>query len=108
MKDEAMAFSEIVTRLEAWAARQRRLQTQMDRLQALTGAMPDCELLKPVYELWSAYTVAVSEAVGDTNEWLSWFELECQMGRTPLTVKSLAGKEATVRTLRQLARVIAH
>ena len=103
-----MTIDQIVTRLEAWATRQRLLQAQMRQLQALTGAMPDCALLKPVYDVWGAYTVAVSELVGDTNEWLSWFEFECEMGARPMTVTSLVGKTITVRTLRQLARVIAY
>lgn len=103
----SMQVGNIVTRLEAWAERQRLLDAQIDRLRALTGAPPDCDLLTPIYDVWGAYTVAVSELVGDDNEWLSWFELECEMGRRPMTAQSLGGREVKVRTLRQLARVIA-
>ena len=107
-KREEMDIDQIVTRLEAWAKRQAQFAGQLENFRALTGAMPDCALLLPMYDVWSAYTVAVSELVGDNNEWLSWFELECEMGRRPMTVKSLGGKEVKVRTLRQLARVIAY
>lgn len=102
-----MSIDEIVIRLEAWAKRQRKLQAQYEALQALTGAGPDCALLEPVWSVWSAYTVAVSELVGDKNEWLQWYETECDMGRKPKEVVSWGGRTIKVRTLRQLARVIA-
>lgn len=104
----AMPIDEIVKRLEAWAARQRELHAQYAALHALTGAEADCPLMRPVWSVWTAYTVAVSEIVGDDNEWLQWYELECDMGRRPKTVTSTGGKTIKVRTLRQLARVIAY
>jgi hypothetical protein len=103
-----MPLDEMVLRLEAWADRQRKLTAQYEALQALTGADVECALLAPVWPIWTAYTVAVSELVGDENEWLQWYELECEMGRRPTEVTSTAGKKITVRTLRQLARVIAY
>ena len=103
-----MQLDDIVKRLEAWAMRQRELTVQYEALRALTNAGSDCALLKPVWSVWGAYTVAVSELVGDTNEWLQWYELECDMGRKPMEVTSLGGKTIKVRTLRQLARVIAY
>jgi hypothetical protein len=103
-----MPIDEIVIRLEAWAKRREALHAQYKELEALTGAHCECELLKPVWSIWGAYTVAVSELVGDQNEWLQWYELECDMGRKPKEVTSLGGKTVKVRTLRQLARVITY
>ncbi len=105
---DAMPIDEIVRRLEAWADRQRKLQAQYQALQALTNADCECALLAPVWSVWTAYTVAVSELIGDDNEWLQWYELECDMGRHPKEVTSTGGKTIKVRTLRQLARVIAY
>lgn len=102
-----MSIDEIVKRLQAWADRQRKLQAQYEALRALTGADPDCALLAPVWSVWSAYTVAVSELVGDKEEWLQWYETECDMGRKPKEVVSWGGRTIKVRTLRQLARVFA-
>lgn len=96
----------VETRLQAWAARHRALQAQCAALHAITGAAPDCALLQPVYSVWGAYTVAVSELIGDTSEWLQWYEEECDMGRSPKEVRHIEGKSITVRTLRDLARVI--
>ena len=103
-----MPIDEIVKRLEAWANRQHELHAQYEALHALTGAGPDCRLLLPVWSVWTAYTCAVSEIVGDKHEWLNWYEFECNMGRQPKEVTSLTGKKIMVRTLRQLARVIAY
>jgi hypothetical protein len=102
-----LSNDEIVRRLQAWANRQRKMQAQCKALRALTGADPDCALLAPFFSVWSAYTVAVSELIGDKEEWLQWYETECDMGRKPMEVVSLGGRTVKVRTLRQLARVIA-
>ena len=101
-----MTIDEIVKRLEEWGKRYDELDQQAQALAHLTGAMPDCALMEPVWSVWSAYTVAVSELVGDANEWLNWYQYECDMGREPKEVKSLGGKTIKVRTLRQLATVI--
>lgn len=102
-----MSIDQIVKRLEAWKKRQEELTAQYNALHALTGAMPDSALLRPVFDVWDAYTVAVSELVGDKDEWLQWYELECDMGRKPKEVTNLGGDVTIrVRTLRQLARVI--
>ena len=103
-----MSIDEIVKRLEAWKKRHDALAQQAQALAHLTGAMPDCPLLLPVWDVWSAYTVAVSELVGDDNEWLQWYQFECDMGRAPMEVSSLGGRTIKVRTLRQLATVIAY
>lgn len=103
-----MSTDEIVKRLEAWKKLHDALDQQAKALEHLTGAMPDCQLMRPVWGVWSAYTVAVSELIGDDNEWLDWYQFECDMGRKPLEVSSLGGKTVTVRTLRQLARVISY
>jgi hypothetical protein len=103
-----MTTPEIIARLEAWATLQKAIAEQYEALQRLTDAGPECALMKPIWKLWAAYTRAVSEQIGDTNEWLQWYELECDMGRKPMEVHSLGGKVVKVRTLRQLARVIAY
>lgn len=101
-----MTAAEIVKRLEPWAARHKAMMWQYKLFRETTGAMPDCNLWRPIFDLWTAYTVAVSEIVGDKDEWLQWYELECDMGARPKEVESLSGIKIRVRTLHQLARVI--
>ncbi len=101
-----MNIDEIVQKLEPWKARHDALMAQYDALKALAGTPPDCALWAAIFDVWSAYTQAVSEQVGDDGEWLQWYELECDMGRKPMDAKSDTGVTLRVRTLRQLARAI--
>lgn len=102
-----MRKTEIIARLEAWADRQKALMAAYEAHRAQTGAMPDCPMWAPVFDAWMAYTVAVSELIGDKEEWLHWYENECDMGRRPMEVENLGGDvKIRVRTLKQLARVI--
>ena len=98
-------INDVQQRLIHWAARQEALTVQYEALQALTGA--DCEspFLSVVLEVWAAYTVALSEIIGDKAEWLQWYEYECQMGAQAMDV-TVDGRTIKVRTLRQLATVI--
>lgn len=102
-----MSIDEIVKRLDVWQKRHAALCQQTQALAKLTGAMPDCELMLPVLDVWNAYTSALSELIGDDDGWLEWYQFEGDMGRKPMGV-SLGGKTINVRTLRHLARVIAY
>lgn len=98
----------IASRLEAWAARLAEFDRQMDAYAALTRAQPDSPLLDAIYRLEEAYTMAVAEQVGDTGGWLMWFRWECEMGKKPLEARRHASASfAKVRTVRQLARLVA-
>ena len=103
--ERAARINEVQEHLIRWAAHQKALTTQYEALQNLTGA--DCEspLLTAVFAVWAAYTVAVSEIVGDRNDFLQWYEYECQMGANPMEV-TIGDKTIKVRTIRQLATVI--
>ena len=69
--------------------------------------MPDCKLMRPVFEVWAAYTEAVGELIGDRFKWLQWYELECDMGKRPRVAVFQDGRELKVKTLRHLAQFIA-
>lgn len=102
-----MSIDDIVKRLEAWKRKQAELSEQYDALQKLLGATPDSALWRAIYNLSSAYTGTVSEVIGDNDDWLSWYQYDCKMGRSPKDVTNLGGDVTIrVRTLRQLARVI--
>lgn len=103
---KAQRLDQVVVRLQAWAARQQAIDKQYNALRALVGCDLESPLLAALFDVWTAYTVAVSEIVGDKAEWLQWYELECDMGRRPKEVHSTGGRKIKVRTLRQLARVI--
>lgn len=76
-------------------------------MQEMTGTATECKLISPAFDLWDAYTTAVSRLVGDKDEWLQWFELDCDFGKSPKVCTFASGKTLKVKTLKQLARVIA-
>lgn len=102
-----MKVAEIVSHLEAWKTSCVEVEKRIECLRELTGAMPDCELLAPIYAMQDAYTKAVGAIVGDDGGWMSWYVHECDMGRNPMSAFSVSGIEIRVKTLRHLARVIA-
>ena len=101
-----MELSQIEKRLKQWKSMHDGFIGAYTTMHKLTGAMPDCELLSPAFDLWDAYTVAVSELVGDYGDWLHWYEFECGLGETPRMVVLTDGREIKVKTLRDLANVI--
>lgn len=102
-----MTPAEILPHLEAWAALNKAIAVQFERLRELTGADCESQLLAPVYAMQNAYTAMVAEKIGDGSEWLFWYELEGHMGRTPMTAQTEpGGPHRRIRTLKQLAKVI--
>lgn len=86
MTTSSLSSAETLSLLQAWAAQQAALKEQTDLLERLTGAGPDSPLLTPVFEIWDAYTRLVAEKVGDTQNWLEYFEFDCEMGARPKEV----------------------
>lgn len=92
--------------LQAWAERQKALHQQTNALLAVVGGDLESPLMRAVYDVWKGYSDAVSREIGDKCTWLEWFELECDMGRNPKTVRFLDGTEHEVASLADLAFVI--
>lgn len=101
-----MKLEHIENRLRHWKRRYAEMDSAYEKFRQLTGAMPDSKLWKPFFDIWTDYTVSVSELIGDKDEWLQWYQYECHMGKRPMKVILKGGQELEVRTLRHLARVI--
>lgn len=101
-----MKTTEIVSHLEAWVAHHRAIEEVYQSLHKMTGAMPDCALLAPVYRLLDAYTEAISDVVGDKEEWLSWYAWDNDMGAKKLEVTIPGKKPFKADSLTKLARCI--
>lgn len=85
-----MKHAEVLARLKAWADLHAKLSAPLDAFTALTDGATDSPLLNPVYALWDAYTKEISSVVGDTAEWLDWYEFQCEMGKKPMSVEFYA------------------
>ena len=101
-----MDAEQITKRLKCWKRRHAELMDVYDAMGQLTGADRYSTLFAPIFDIWTAYTGALSELIGDTAEWLQWYEIECDMGRAPMMVVLRDGREIKVKTLRQLATLI--
>lgn len=108
-KQPGLGQDEVLARLQVWSQHQESLTLQLDAFLALTGAEPDSKLLKPIYALWDAYTKEISCTVGDQEQWLDWYEYQCNMGRTPSSVEfgpQDDNKVVLVDSLERLTEVI--
>ena len=105
--NDDMEQKQIAEHLKHWKRLHTDLMWVYEAMSRLTGAMPDCKLMRPVFEVWAAYTEAVGKLIGDRCAWLQWYELECDMGKRPLVAVFPDGVEREVRTLRNLAQLIA-
>ena len=100
-------MTDTLTHLTAWAALQKQKAQLEDNLHKLFGTDHDSEALRTINTLWDAHTKAVSLVVGDEDEWLSYYEYECAMGKQPGSFKkSATSKPMRISSLKQLARVI--
>lgn len=101
-----MSEAEMLQILRQWEASHKALNGPIAEFRRVTGAMPDCALLEPVYRLWDDYTKMVSEKVGAVNEDLEWYQFECQMGERPMSVRFKDGTEIQGDSLENLAKII--
>lgn len=93
-----MNSAEKLQLLQEWDAYTSKVTEQLDGFLALTGAMPDCALLAPVYDLKEAYTREISRRLNDGAEWLQYFECDCERGKAPkeVTWTSSDGRSVSV------------
>ena len=101
-----MRAPDMLPLLQAWARRHAEIEAQMSALAAIFGRSFDGPLFDAVWGTWNDYTRALSRIVGDDEDWLQWFESECDMGKRPQTVISNGGRKIRVCSVAQLARVI--
>lgn len=101
-----MTKKEIFTLLTEWEQVQKDLDARLNQLNDLLGAC-DSPFLDAIYRLSGAHTSAVAKLVGDKAEWLEWWHFECCFGDRDMGSVQIGGKSRQVRTLKQLAAVIA-
>lgn len=104
-----MKINEIACTLEMWRGRREELDAQLDALRAVLNPSPENPLFDAIEEIFTGYTVATAQLIGDEAEWLFWYWQEREMGKHPGEVVLKAGSEPirVDRDLRTLAKVIA-
>ena len=101
-----MKADDMMPLLTAWAKKRGDLITQMDALFALVQGSGG-PLYEAVWNAWDGYTEVLSTLIGDNDHWLDWYAAENRMGLNGLEAAPAGGKLREVRTLHQLAKLIA-
>ena len=90
--------------LQKWKESYERTESVTDKLRELvndaTGQLYDA--------LWANFddqTRTIGIILGDQGEWMNWYELECDMGRTP-KLASRNGGYYEIETLKDLLWII--
>ncbi|MEW5965856.1 MAG: hypothetical protein AB1720_02470 [Pseudomonadota bacterium] len=102
-----MKAADIEPILAAWVARHKDLEAQLEVLYESLHADPGSPLIEAIYRLMDAHTHAIARIVGDTEGWLSWYEHETDFGASAAHSAMIGDKAVKVRTIKQLARVVA-
>lgn len=104
----AHPFEDTVQALEMWRGRRKALDAQLDALRAVLNISPESPLLDAIEDIWDAYTRELGYGIGDTGEWLAWYQFDCLMGDHPLSAIPKEGAPEILcdSDLRNLARVI--
>ena len=61
--NDDMEQKQIEEHLKHWKRLHTDLMWVYEAMSRLTGAMPDCKLMRPVFEVWAAYTEAVGKLI---------------------------------------------
>lgn len=104
-----MKVNEIACMLETWRGRREALDTPINVLREALGMPPESPLCEAIDDVFDAYTLLLSARIGDTQDWLGWYQHECQMGNHPMEVIPFEGAQPILidRDLRKLAELIA-
>lgn len=106
-----MNAADILPKLEAWRDAIVQMDAQYDALNAVVGLSPESPFLDAIHRLQELVTDTTAETVGDSDGWMSYYWLECRMGKGFYGgghgSATIRGKKYPIRTLKQLAAVIA-
>jgi hypothetical protein len=69
--------------LELWKYRMLSMDIQTDTLISWMMVSPESPLITAVSRMMESYTMTTALLVGDDSEWLTWYWLECDLGRKP-------------------------
>ena len=93
--------------VNALVAHYRKLTKTFDALDDLMGSSPDSEIYTVVWAGFEAYTKAVSVAIGDNFDYVSWYIWDNSCGKRGLEVSWNNGNvRVFVKTAKDLIKVI--
>lgn len=88
-----------------WQELVQALECRLDALYELVGGYYGSPLGDGAGKVIDAYTSLQSRELGDDQEWLNYWQFECEWGKRPRKVE-IDGKERTIASVQDLAEVI--
>jgi hypothetical protein len=91
--------------LTAWKARHDALTKLMDSITTVLGLEVESPLREAMWGTFDDYTKTLASLLGDTSEWMSWYQSENEMGTRGMAA-GYDGALSPVKTLDDLLALI--
>ena len=78
-----MTAADMLPLLQAWHDAGRELHARVDQLSGIAGHVSDSPLGNAIWTVWNAYSEQLAHRIGDTGDWLAWWEDQTHMGAKP-------------------------
>lgn len=91
--------------LTAWKARHDNLHKLMTTVSAALGLSVESPLFEATWGTFDDYTKTLAALLGDTSEWMSWYQSENEMGTRGMAA-GYDGALSPVKTLDDLLGLI--
>lgn len=101
-----MTNDERLAILTVWQLELQKARALIAPVDAALGLACESPIHTAVWGLQDAYTAAVAQLIGDTEEWLAWFSTENDFGAKGLEASGPGGKLAPIQNLSHLLRVM--
>lgn len=102
-----MTSGDLPVALRKWHEAMRECDARMDELAALTGPVSESPLGDAVYRLMGAYTEALADAIGFSDEYMMAWWTEHQFGGRPMSIGFCGEPVRSLKTIDDLAAFIA-
>ncbi len=101
------SLPEITDAVQEWARLVQPLEEAMDKLRDSIGLNPESPLITSIGRLRDQFTNRIGDAIGDTNDWLNWWQYETQFGKKPMEASAPGDPTPRIiRTPEDLAQII--
>ena len=100
-----MTTAEKLAILTEWQTNMKAAEADIERIIDPLKCAPESALYAIPWNLMDCYTKAVSQLVGDQDEWLAWYWSDNEWG-TKKREAMIGGKFRQIKNLRDLLRVI--
>lgn len=100
-----MNTAEKIKIIESLIESYRAMSASADSMLKLLGITADCDALNPFWKAFDKYVEVVSNLVGDSSDWLTWYIWDNKCGERQMAA-GYGGKLKPIKTVKDLVRLI--